>query len=69
MKTNFKIFFPEPHEPETISYLVVRANSANEAKKYLRWLHCLYNNGKPLKLTAIPTNEDEDEMTEPFYKN
>lgn len=61
---NFKLIAPEPHEPSETFETVVRSRSLAEAKKYLRWLHNLYNNGKPLKIEGWPTNEDEIYTTE-----
>lgn len=55
---NFKIVSPEPNDITKTFETVVNATTAANAKKWLRWLYCLYNNGKPLRLQCWHTNED-----------
>lgn len=56
---NFMIIAPEPKEPTASFQTVVRAKNATQAKRYIIWLHCLYNNCKALKVNVYPTCEDE----------
>lgn len=58
---NFLIIAPEPHELTETFQTVVRAKNKSHARKYIVWLHCLYNNGKPLPVKIYPTCEDEKE--------
>ena len=63
---NYKITGKEPHEPDKEFTSIVEARNEQHAKKYLRWLHCLYRDNKPIRLTAMPTNEDAQYFADRF---